>query len=135
MFGRFVARPRNFCYNVAQIRRFYGKSARIDPAPFGLALASSMRPRRLTADDAGSGATSSKPSSPFMEPLAATGIARHRRGRRNWRMEHMDSALLGVVIGSLASILATIVGQWFTARKEADQWGRSQKAEAEKRLA
>ena len=47
----------------------------------------------------------------------------------------MDSALLGVVIGSLASILATIVGQWFTARKEADQWGRSQKAEAEKRLA
>jgi hypothetical protein len=46
----------------------------------------------------------------------------------------MDSALIGVLIGSLSSILGTIVVNWFTLRKEDKQWLRQQDAEEKKRV-
>ncbi|MFL6214211.1 MAG: hypothetical protein ACJ74J_10020 [Blastocatellia bacterium] len=44
----------------------------------------------------------------------------------------MDSALIGVLIGSLSSILGTIVVNWFSLYKEKQQWLRQQEAEAKK---
>jgi hypothetical protein len=46
----------------------------------------------------------------------------------------MDPTIIGVIIGSLASFLGTFFAQWFTMRREEQQWHRQQEAEEKKQV-
>lgn len=44
-----------------------------------------------------------------------------------------DSAIIGVIVGSVLSLIGNIVNHWFSMRKEEKQWLRQQEAEDKKR--
>ena len=45
----------------------------------------------------------------------------------------LDSALLGVIVGSLLSLAGNFVNHWFSMRKEEKHWERQQESEDKKR--
>ena len=47
---------------------------------------------------------------------------------------NLDPGLVGVVIGSLLSLVGNIATQWFSTRKEEKQWQREQDAEVTKQM-
>ncbi len=45
---------------------------------------------------------------------------------------NLDSALLGVIVGSVLSLIGNFVNQWFSMQKEEKQWVRQQETEDKK---